>query len=112
MKRILIMVFALVALVSVNIWAQGTAPKKSTKSATSTSAKAMNMAGTISSDGKTFTADKNSNTWTVENPDAVKGHEGQHVSINANEDAAKGEVRVNSVKLLGKAKGTTPAKTY
>ena len=38
------------------------------------SAKApMNVTGKISDDGKSFVSDKDSKTWTISNPDAVKG---------------------------------------
>jgi hypothetical protein len=38
-------------------------------------------------------------SWTIINPDAVKGHEGHHVILTANFDADKKEVRVVSLKM-------------
>jgi predicted lipid-binding transport protein (Tim44 family) len=39
------------------------------------------MTGKVSSDGKTFTSDKDSKSYAVDNPDALKGHEGQPVAL-------------------------------
>jgi mRNA-degrading endonuclease RelE of RelBE toxin-antitoxin system len=49
---------------------------------TQTSSKTdQNMSGTVSQNGKKFTNDKNNKTYTVDNPDALKGHEGEHVGL-------------------------------
>ncbi len=56
------------------------------------------LAGTISNTGETFVSDKGRKNWTIINPDAVKGHEGQHVRLTANVDADKNEVNVVSLK--------------
>src|SRR5437762_13383749 len=50
------------------------------------------LKGKISDDGKSITTDKDSKTWTIENPDAVKGHEGHDVKIKGHVDAAKAVV--------------------
>ena len=43
--------------------------------------------------------DTDSKSWTVTNPEAVKGHEGHHVVLTAHVDADKGEVKVVSLKM-------------
>jgi hypothetical protein len=106
MKKILIMVFSVMVLASLGSWAQ-TSSQKSEKSSTAASAKAMTMTGTVSSDGKMFVADKDNKSWKIDNPDELKAHEGHHVSVNANEDAATDTLHVNSVKMLGKTKTST-----
>jgi lipid-binding SYLF domain-containing protein len=68
-----------------------------------TSMKAVSITGTISDDGKMFVSDKDGKSWTISNPDAVKGHEGHHVILQAQVDADKGEVHVMSLKM---AKGS------
>jgi hypothetical protein len=60
------------------------------------------ITGTVSNTGQTFVSDKNSKSWTIVNPDAVKGHEGQHVLLTANVDADKNEVNVVSLKMTKK----------
>lgn len=105
MKKILIMVFSVMVFASLGAWAQ-TSSQKSEKSST-TSAKAMNITGTVSSDAKSFVADKDNKSWKIDNPDELKAHEGHHVSVNANEDAATDSLHVNSVKMLGKTKTGT-----
>jgi hypothetical protein len=62
-------------------------------------AKSVKVVGKISDDGKSFVSDKDGKTWTIENPDAVKGHEGHHVVLSANPDAASSTVHVNSLKM-------------
>lgn len=110
MKRILVMFFSFMVLFSLGGWAQTNSPKND-KSSAGTSAKAMNMAGTISSDGTMFVADKDNKSWKIDNPEAVKAHAGHHVSMNTNEDAATDTLHVNSVKMLGKVKSATPSNT-
>jgi hypothetical protein len=57
------------------------------------------VTGTISETGKTFVSESDSKSWTIINPDAVKGHEGHHVILTANVDADKNEIRVVSLKM-------------
>ena len=53
-----------------------------------------------------FVSDKDKSVWSVDNPDALTGHEGHHVKVNAHVDSANKSIHVNSVKMLsqGKAK--------
>jgi hypothetical protein len=44
-------------------------------------------------------SDSDSKTWTIANPDAVKGHEGHHVTLTAHVNSDKGEVHVVSLKM-------------
>ena len=59
----------------------------------------MVVTGKISDDGKTFVGDTDSKSWTISNPDAVKGHEGHHVILTAHVYADKNEVHVMSLKM-------------
>ena len=61
--------------------------------------KAVSVTGKISDDGKMFVSDKDSKSWTISNPDAVKGHEGHHVILQAQVEADKNEVHVVSLKM-------------
>ena len=61
--------------------------------------KSMSISGKIGDDGKTFMGDKDGKSWTITNPDAVKGHAGHHVIVRAHVDADKGEIHVMSVKM-------------
>jgi hypothetical protein len=62
-------------------------------------AKAVSVSGKVSADGKMFTSDKDNEMWTVSNPEALKGHEGHHVTIKARIDAAKNKIDIISVKM-------------
>jgi hypothetical protein len=63
------------------------------------SAKPGNVKGTVSQDGKTLVGD-DGKSWTIANPDAVKGHEGHHVELKGSADASTNQIQVSSVKML------------
>jgi len=60
--------------------------------------------GTISADGKTFTPDKGKDTWTLKNPEDVKGHEGHHVNLEAHVYKSSHELHVMKVTMVGENK--------
>ena len=74
-------------------------------------AKTGNVKGTISQDGKSIVSDTDSKSWTIANPDAVKGHEGHHVELKGTTDASTGEIQVSSVKMLKGEKGSMKKET-
>ena len=90
----MILGFALALVMSAAAVAQDTMKPDSSMKATTTS-----VTGKISDDGKTFVDDKDSKSWTISNPDAVKGHEGHHVTLKAHLDTDKNEVHVVSLKM-------------
>ena len=61
------------------------------------SSKSGEMSGNVSSNGKTFTNDKDSKDYKVDNPDALKGHEGQHVAIIVHVDPDTGVIHIMQV---------------
>ena len=61
--------------------------------------------GTVSQDGKTLVGD-DGKSWTIANPDAVKGHEGHHVELKGSADSATNQIQVSSVKMLKGDKGS------
>jgi hypothetical protein len=56
------------------------------------------VSGKISDDGKTLTGDKDNTTYTIANPDAVKGHEGHDVRVKGTLDASN-NLTVSTVKM-------------
>jgi hypothetical protein len=64
-----------------------------------------NVKGTVSQDGKTLVGD-DGKSWTIANPDAVKGHEGHHVELKGSADASTNQIQVSSVKMLKGDKGS------
>jgi hypothetical protein len=98
LKKLILIPFAVVLLMSAVAVAQyGTQQPDNSKSSMST--KAVSITGKISDDGKTFVSDKDSKSWTISNPDAVKGHEGHHVTLQAQVDPDQNEVHVVSLKM-------------
>jgi hypothetical protein len=98
MKKLLVLLFmfAVAFLLAMPVFAQETQTKTET---TTTTTKLTALHGTVSDDCKTFTDDKDQKAWTVQNPEALKGHEGHHVSVKAHVHADKGEIHVVSVKM-------------
>jgi pentapeptide MXKDX repeat protein len=62
--------------------------------------------GTIqTADGKTWlVADKDQKKWEIVNPEAVEGHDGHHVKVQAHIYADKDQIHVMKVEMV-KAKG-------
>ena len=106
MRKVLVMAFAIVALAGLNAWTQDAGSSQADQKMSSTKAKLMGITGTVSDDAKSLTADKDQKSWTVQNPEALKGHEGHHVRVRAHVYTDKGEIHVMSVKMLGAAKKT------
>jgi hypothetical protein len=101
MKKLMLIFFALALMSLLALAQEATKPgemKQDTTKTEKASAKAVSLSGKVSADGKTF-VDKDNKTWTVTNPDAVKGHEGHEVTLKAHEDASKNEIHVVSVKM-------------
>ncbi|MGA3089878.1 MAG: hypothetical protein ABSD75_14780 [Terriglobales bacterium] len=98
MKKILAICFAAALLCFGAASAQDTMGNDTMKS--DMSKKATKVTGKISQDGKMFVNDSDSKSWTIANPDAVKGHEGHHVTLTAHVDKDKNEVHVMSLKMV------------
>jgi hypothetical protein len=99
MKKLMIILFAFGLLTSLSLAAQDTMKQDNTKASTTT--KAASLTGKISDDGKTFVSDKDGKSWSIDNPEAVKGHEGHHVTLKAHVSADAGTVDVVSLKMAG-----------
>lgn len=98
MKKFMCFFLSCAFLLSTTLaFAQYSTNQQDTMGKSDTSAKS--VMGKISDDGKTFTSDKDNKTWTIQNPDAVKGHEGHHVVLKAHVYADKNEVHVMSLKM-------------
>jgi pentapeptide MXKDX repeat protein len=97
MKKLLVICFALALAASMTAYAQDTMSHDTMKS--DSAPKAMDVKGKISDDGKTFVSDKDKKTWTLVNPEAVKGHEGHHVVLNAHFYPDKMQAHVMSLTM-------------
>ena len=114
MKKLFVLTLALFTVLTLGAFAQDqTAPSKksSKKSSTmasdtaTTKAKTAKLTGTIGQDGKSFTNDADQSSWTISNPDKVKGHEGHHVTVHAKTDDANKSIEVTSVAMVAAKKG-------
>src|ERR1700722_2918893 len=101
MKTLITLCFALSLATSNAALAQDTMNHDDGQS-TPTSRQPIPLTGKISDTRHTFITDSDGKTWTIINPDAVKGHESQHVTVIASVDAYKNEINVVSVKVLPK----------
>jgi hypothetical protein len=101
MKKLSVALLAFVVLISMSAVAQYGSDKSDMdkKEAKSAGPKAKDVVGTIGKDGTTFTGDKDKKSWKLVNPEAVKGHEGHHVKLNAHFYPDKGEAHVMSLSM-------------
>jgi len=97
MKKLITICFALALASSVVAYAQDTMSHDTMQA--DAPKKAIDVKGTISADGKSFVGDKDSKSWTLVNPEAVKGHEGHHVILNAHFYPDKMQAHVMSLKM-------------
>jgi hypothetical protein len=101
-KPALISMVAFLALVPIT--AQGGQNADSTQHYNSSAQKKPNkpasILGKVSSDCKTFTADKDSKIWKVNNPEVLTGIEGRHVKLKAHVDAAQSQIQIVSVHAI------------
>jgi len=109
MKKFGVALFVLVLWLSLSALAQDTGAQQPSDQQGSMSQGQMSgkkahakshLMGKISDDGKTLT-DKKGQSWTIDNPDAVKGHEGHEVSLRGHVDTASNSIHVTSVKMTG-----------
>lgn len=120
MKKIFVLTLALFTVLTLGAFAQdqstAASGKKSKKSSTSTTESASTkkaspkLTGTIGQDGKSFTNDADQSSWTISNPDKVKGHEGHHVTLKGKTDDAAKSITVSSVTMVA-AKGAGKSKS-
>lgn len=96
MKKLMTICFAVALLTFGVASAQDTMQHDNMKA--DASKKAVQVTGKISDDGKTFVGDADSKSWTITNSDAIKEHEGYHVTT-AHVYADKNEVHVMSLKM-------------
>lgn len=85
-------------------YASPTSSGQSTQKSSTENPPLKTIRGTISADGKTFTPDKGKDTWTLKNPEDVKGHEGHHVDLNAHVYKSTHELHVMKVTMVADKK--------
>jgi hypothetical protein len=94
MKRFVFAALPVLFLASLFTEAQGSAPLNDTTRPATT--KGVNISGKLSGDGKVLVTDDDNN-WSVTNPDALKGFEGQYLTVRCRMEPAKRAIRVLSV---------------
>jgi hypothetical protein len=110
MRKVMVLCFAFVLVLSIVAVAQDAAqPTSAKQDSAQTAAKADTVSGKVSDDGKSIT-DKDGKSWTVSNPDSLKGHEGHEVTLKGDVDSSKNEVKVDSVKMAGDTMTEAPKK--
>src|SRR5713101_8320957 len=101
MKTLFMVTLALAVILSMTAFAQYSSKEPAQKDQAA-QALLKSIDGTVKVDGDkiTFVADKDQKSWAVENPEALKGHEGHRVQVKAHVDADKGSIHVTEVKML------------
>jgi len=129
MKRLLTIAFAFLVTCSITLFAQTTsgaaqsdnqaaktdksvdkAEKKEANAAAK--GKDMSLTGWVKTEGgkPTFVNDKDKQSWDISNPDAVKGHDGHHVSIKAKLNETDHSLTVDKLSMMRKSKQTEETK--
>jgi hypothetical protein len=49
--------------------------------------------------------------WAIDNQDAIKGHEGHHVTVSGHLDTAKNSIHIASLKMAAAAAAPPPKKS-
>lgn len=106
MKKLFVLTLALFTFLTLGAFAQESAggkttttKSKTTSTTTMKKAGSHKLTGTIGADGKTFTNDADQSSWTISNPDKVKGHEGHHVILRGKTDESAKSIDVTSVTM-------------
>ena len=109
MKKLMICLLAITFAMSLTAFAQQDTSMSQTQ-ADQAGAKAplMTLKGTVKADGDnyTFVNDKDGKSWSVMNPEELKGHEGHHVQLSAHVYADKNSIHIMSVKMLKGSMGS------
>ena len=104
LSAIVVLVFALatVAFAQSNGSQSNNQPQQGTsqQNAHTTSAGNQHMSGTVSKNGKSFTDNSNNKTYSVSNPDALSGHEGQPVGLIVHVDPDNNVIHIIQVQAL------------
>jgi hypothetical protein len=119
MKRVLTLLFAFLLTASLSLLAQEPASKDQSSSSdkkvqkaekkeakAAEKGKSMTLTGWVKDqEGKTiFENDKDKQTWSISNPDAVKGHEGHHVKVKAKLNESDHSMNVEKLTMMRKGK--------
>ncbi len=124
MKRLLTIAFAFLVMCSISAFAQTSDAAQTDNNAAKTDKKVakaekseakaaakgkdMSLTGWVKNDGgkTTFVNDKDKQSWEISNPDAVKGHDGHHVTVKAKLNETDHSMTVDSLKMMSKSKQT------
>ena len=101
MRKLCLIILAFAVILSMTAFAQYP-PKEPAQKDQAAQTALKSIAGTVKAEGDkiTFVADKDQKSWAVENPEALKGHEGHRVQVKAHVDADKGSIHIMEVKML------------
>src|ERR1700751_3813003 len=88
MKKLCVVSLAFAVILGMTAFAQYSSKEPAQKDQAA-QAPLKSIEGTVKVEGDkvTFVADKDQKSWSVENPEALKGHEGHHVQVKAHVDA-------------------------
>ena len=99
MRKLFVVALALAILAGIAVAQSDMGKDQSMKNDTSASAPLKTIKGTVKTEGDkvSFVSDKDSKSWDVVNPEALKGHEGHHVQVSAHVYTDKNQIHVMSV---------------
>lgn len=98
MKKLLTLILGLAVVLSISAVAQEGSSAGMGKTDEAAAAPLKDLTGTVKDDGKTF-VDAAGKSWSVMNPEALKGHDGHEVAVSAHVYKDKDQIHVMSVKM-------------
>ncbi len=110
MKKLVVVVFAISALLTVGATAKAKSSSKGINgwvSDVSCGAKGMNSAHADCAKkcadkgvALAIVTDKGKRVWKIENPDVVKGHEGHHVTVMGKTNASAKSINITNIAMM------------
>jgi hypothetical protein len=102
MKKLFLaaLLLALMTIGSAGAQSSSQSPMKLDASGRSSATKPILISGRVSSDGRHFSIDRDSDSdseWSVSNVRALKGHEGSLVTVKCYVDASRNQIQILSV---------------
>ena len=98
MKILLGLILALCLALNIGLFAQAP-PNLPSRKHQAAETKLTSMMGTVRADGEKLTFVTDQRAWNIDNPAALKGHEGHYLRVNGHASPARGSIQITEVMM-------------